>query len=170
MPQLGYESVDERKTGRFEVSHNPEHASISEPPPCSFSQLPFSDSEQPLVPIQPQGSLPSFFCAHAVGGNVFSYVGLARRLGPTQPFYALQARGLMGTQEPHTRIEEMAADYIHAIRAAQESGPYMLGGWSMGGLIAFEMACQLQRQGQQVALVALFDSITPYDRQVQTRE
>jgi thioesterase domain-containing protein len=55
----------------------------------------------------------------------------------------------------------MAADYIHAIRAAQACGPYMLGGWSMGGLVAFEMACQLQRQGQQVALVALFDSIAP---------
>jgi thioesterase domain-containing protein len=68
----------------------------------------------------------------------------------------------MGTQEPHTRIEVMAADYIHAIRQVQESGPYVLGGWSMGGLVAFEMACQLQRQGQQVALVALFDSITPY--------
>src|SRR6185503_8085332 len=61
-----------------------------------------------------------------------------------------------------TRIEVMAADYIHAIRQVQESGPYVLGGWSMGGLVAFEMACQLQRQGQQVALVALFDSITPY--------
>jgi len=117
---------------------------------------------QSLVSIQPQGSLPPFFCVHAVGGNVFSYVSLARRLGLTQPFYALQARGLLDAQEPHTRIEEMATDYIYAIRAVQESGPYVLGGWSMGGLVAFEMACQLQRQGQQVALVALFDSITPY--------
>src|SRR5215217_3973042 len=117
---------------------------------------------QSLVTIQPQGSLPPFFCVHAVGGNVFSYVSLARRLGVAQPFYALQARGLLDAQEPHTRVEEMAADYIHAIRAVQESGPYVLGGWSMGGLVAFEMACQLQRQGQQVALGALFDSITPY--------
>lgn len=117
---------------------------------------------QTLVSIQPQGSLPPFFCVHAVGGNVFSYVSLARRLGLTQPFYALQARGLLDAQEPHTRIEEMAIDYIYAIRAVQESGPYVLGGWSMGGLVAFEMACQLQRQGQPVALVALFDSITPY--------
>jgi thioesterase domain-containing protein len=82
-------------------------------------------------------------------------------LGLSQPFYALQARGLMGAQEPHTRVEEMAADYVRAIRAARESGPYVLGGWSMGGLVAFEMARQLQRQGQQVALVALFDSIAP---------
>jgi amino acid adenylation domain-containing protein len=135
---------------------------VSEPAPRSAFRLAFSDSEHPLVSIQPLGSRPPFFCAHAVGGSVFSYVTLARRLGPTQPFYALQARGLMGLQEPHTRIEEMAADYIRAIRQVQESGPYLLGGWSMGGLVAYEMACQLQRQGQQVALVALFDSITPY--------
>ncbi|HEX5603948.1 MAG TPA: amino acid adenylation domain-containing protein, partial [Pyrinomonadaceae bacterium] len=57
---------------------------------------PFSDPEQVLVSIQPQGSLPPFFCVHAVGGNVFSYVSLARRLGLAQPFYALHARGLMG--------------------------------------------------------------------------
>ena len=119
-------------------------------------------ASQSLVAIQPQGSSPPFFCVHAVGGNVFSYVSLARRLGVTQPFYALQARGLLDAQEPHTRIEEMATDYIHAIRAVQENGPYVLGGWSMGGLVAFEMACQLQRQGQPAALVALFDSITPY--------
>jgi len=143
---LGYESEEQ----------------LSEPAPRSSFPLAFSDSEHPLVSIQPLGSRPRFFCVHAVGGNVFSYVTLARRLGPTQPFYALQARGLMGSQEPHTRIEEMAADYIHAIHEVQESGPYLLGGWSMGGLIAFEMACQLQRQGQQVALVALLDSITPY--------
>ena len=121
----------------------------------------FSGSEQPLVAIQPRGSLPPFFCVHAVGGNVFSYVGLARHLGPTQPFYALQARGLMGTEEPHTRIEEMAADYIQAIRAVQKNGPYSLGGWSMGGLVAFEMASQLLRQGQPVAVVVLFDTLAP---------
>lgn len=159
--QLGYESVEERKTGRVEVSHNPGRVPTSEPAPRSPLRLPLADSEQPLVSIQARGSLPPFFCVHAVGGNVFSYVGLARRLGLAQPFYALQARGLMGAQEPHTRVEEMAADYVHAIRAAQACGPYLLGGWSMGGLVAFEMACQLQRQGQQVALVALFDSIAP---------
>jgi len=133
-----------------------------EPALRSSFRLPFSDSEQPLVSIQPQGSLSPFFCVHAVGGNVFSYVSLARRLGPAQPFYALQARGLMGGQEPHTRVEAMATDYIHAIRTVQEGGPYVLGGWSMGGLVAFEMACQLRQQGQQVALVILFDSITPF--------
>lgn len=145
---LGYETEVATKTGRVEDT--------------SSLQPPFSDSEDPLVPIQARGSLPPFFCVHAVGGNVFSYVGLSRHLGPTQPFYALQARGLMGTQEPHTRIEAMAADYIQAIRTVQESGPYFLGGWSLGGLVAFEMASRLQRQGQQVAVVVLFDTISPY--------
>jgi amino acid adenylation domain-containing protein len=159
---LGYESEMERKSARAETSLSPQQARLSEPAPRSSLHLSLPDSEQPLIPIQAQGLLPPFFCVHAVGGNVFSYVGLARRLGREQPFYALQARGLMGAQEPHTRVEAMAADYIQVIRAVQERGPYVLGGWSMGGLIAFEMACQLQRQGEQVALVALFDSVTPY--------
>jgi amino acid adenylation domain-containing protein len=158
---LGYETDEERKTGRVAVSHNPEQSPMSEAAPRGSLRLPLPDSEQPLVSIQARGSQRPFFCVHAVGGNVFSYVGLARRLGLTQSFHALQARGLMGAQEPHTRVEEMAADYVQAIRAVQESGPYVLGGWSMGGLVAFEMAGQLQRQGQQVALVALFDSMAP---------
>ncbi len=143
---LGYESAEQTS----ETAHR------------SSFQLPFSDSEQPLVSMQTRGSLLPFFCVHAVGGNVFSYVRLARHLGPTQPFYALQSRGLMGGQEPHVRVEEMAADYLQAIRTVQERGPYVLGGWSMGGLVAFELACQLQRQGEQVALVALLDSLAPY--------
>jgi amino acid adenylation domain-containing protein len=158
---LGYDMREERRTGHVEMSPAPEQTQQSEPTPRSFLNPSLSDSERPLVALQAQGSLRPFFCVHAVGGNVFSYVGLARRLGQQQPFYALQARGLMDAQEPRTRVEDMAADYVHAIRAAQERGPYVLGGWSMGGLIAFEMACQLQRQGQQVSLVALFDSVTP---------
>jgi amino acid adenylation domain-containing protein len=158
---LGYDMREERRTGRVEVSPTPGLAQQSEPAPPSFLNPTLSHSERPLIALQAQGSLRPFFCVHAVGGTVFSYVGLARRLGRQQPFYALQARGLMDAQEPRTRVEDMAADYIHAIRAAQERGPYVLGGWSMGGLIAFEMACQLQRQGQQVALVALFDSMSP---------
>jgi amino acid adenylation domain-containing protein len=158
---LGYDVREERKTGRVEVGPTPGQARQSGPAPKSFLNLPLSQSERPLVALQAQGSLRPFFCVHAVGGSVFSYVGLARRLGRRQPFYALQARGLMDAQEPHARVEEMAADYVHAVRTAQERGPYVLGGWSMGGLIAFEMARQLRRQGRQVALVVLFDSMTP---------
>ncbi len=114
-----------------------------------------------LVPIQPSGvKLPLFF-VHPVGGNVLSYVPLARTLGAEQPFYGLQARGLTGTTAPHTQIEAMAADYIDAIREVQPQGPYCLGGWSMGGLAAFEMARQLQAREQRVSLLALLDTTFP---------
>jgi len=111
-----------------------------------------------LVPIQPLGSRQPFFCVHAVGGNVLEYYDLPRRLGPDQPFYGLQSRGLDGRETPHTRITEMAAHYIKEIREFQPAGPYLIGGRSLGGIIAFEMACQLRAQGQEVGLLALLDS------------
>ena len=75
--------------------------------------------------------------------------------------YVLQSRGLYGEEEPRTRIEDMAADYIDALRVVQPQGPYLLAGHSMGGVIAFEMSQQLQQQGEQVALLALIDSWAP---------
>jgi amino acid adenylation domain-containing protein len=118
-------------------------------------------SPSPLVPIQPHGSERPFFCVHPVSGNVLCYRALARRLGAQQPFYALQARGVDDEQEPQTQVEAMAADYLEAVRTIQSHGPYLLGGWSMGGLIALEMARQLQEQGEEVRLVALFDTKAP---------
>ncbi|HWP55862.1 MAG TPA: amino acid adenylation domain-containing protein [Pyrinomonadaceae bacterium] len=111
-----------------------------------------------LVPIQPLGSRPPFFCVHAVGGNVLEYYDLARHLGSDQPFYAFQSRGLDGAQTPHTRIEDMAAHYVKELREFQPEGPYFIGGRSLGGMIAFEMARQLNAQGQEIGLLALLDS------------
>ena len=111
-----------------------------------------------LVNIQPRGDGLPFFCVHPVGGNVLCYQALSNYLGFERPFYGLQARGLDENQVPHTRIEDMAAFYIEAIRGVQADGPYLLGGWSMGGIIAFEMAQQLGAQGQRVSLLALMDA------------
>jgi aspartate racemase len=112
-----------------------------------------------LVMIQPgaAGAKP-FFCVHAVGGNVLEYLDLARLLGPDQPVYGLQAKGLDGTSAPLTSIKEMAAHYIAEIREVQPAGPYLLCGRSSGGLTAFEMACQLEAAGEQVAVLALLDT------------
>ena len=118
----------------------------------------------PLVAIQPGGSNPAFFCVHPGGGNVLCYVDLAHHLGPEQPFYAFQSRGLSGEQPVCARIEEMASIYIEAMRTVRPEGPYLLGGWSVGGVVAFEMARQLEARGQQVALLALIDARAP-DRQ-----
>jgi thioesterase domain-containing protein len=120
-----------------------------------------SDSPQSwssLVPIQPQGTSAPFFCIHAVGGNVLEYYELARHLGNDQPFYGLQSRGLGGQHTPHSRIEDMAAHYVKEIREFQTDGPYFIGGRSLGGIIAYEMAHQLRAQGAEVGLLAMLDS------------
>lgn len=111
-----------------------------------------------LVLMQNGGNRLPFFCVHAAGGNVLEYHDLARLLGPDQPFYGLQAQGLDGSQPPHTTIEDMAAHYIKEMREVQPEGPYLLGGRSSGGTVAFEMACQLAEQGEEVALLALLDA------------
>ena len=114
----------------------------------------------PLVAIQPTGFKPPFFCVHPILGVIFPYYELARHLGPEQPFYGLQPLGIDGEQIPQTRVEDMASTYIEALRRVQPQGPYFLGGWSFGGLVAFEMAQQLQTK-HQVALLALFDTPAP---------
>jgi thioesterase domain-containing protein/acyl carrier protein len=114
-----------------------------------------------LIALQPTGSRPPFYCVHPGGGSVLGYLDLARSLGSDQPFYGLQSPGLEGAGEVYTSIEEMAAYYIQEIRSLQPEGPYFFGGWSLGGVIAFEMAHQLKGLGKQVALLALIDSYTP---------
>jgi thioesterase domain-containing protein/acyl carrier protein len=118
-----------------------------------------SDAESSLVAIQPNGSRPAFFCVHGAGGNVVFYLDLARHLGPDQPFYGLQSPGLDGKHAFLTRIEEMAACYVKAVRIRQPKGPYFLGGYCMGGTIALEMAQQLRDEGQEVALLGLMDTL-----------
>jgi thioesterase domain-containing protein len=114
-----------------------------------------------VVAIQPDGAKPPLFLIHPAGGHVFPYIHLAHALGRDQPCYGLQARGLEEGQDPQARIEDMAAYYIEALRTVQSEGPYFLGGWSMGGVVAFEMAQQLLAQGERVALVALLDARIP---------
>jgi amino acid adenylation domain-containing protein len=114
-----------------------------------------------LVPIQPHGSEPPFFCVHAIGGNVLSYQMLAKALGKERPVYGLQARGLDGKQAPLTSIDAIAADYLEEVRLIQPYGPYFLGGHSFGGFIAYEMAQQLYQQGETVGVLALLDCLGP---------
>jgi len=93
---------------------------------------------------------------------------LSRHLGPDQPFYGLQSRHGVRGMAHHTQLEEMAEEYVAAIRAFQPVGPYRLGGWSMGGVVAFEMARQMRKAGQLVSLLALVDSHAPLMSQVET--
>jgi thioesterase domain-containing protein len=111
-----------------------------------------------LVPIQPSGSKPPFFCVHGVGGNVLNLRQLAQHMSPEYPLYGIQAQGLDGKRPRLETLEEMAAHYTKEIRTIQPQGPYFLGGYSLGGLIAYEMAQQLSTKGEEVGLVALLDT------------
>jgi phthiocerol/phenolphthiocerol synthesis type-I polyketide synthase E len=112
----------------------------------------------PLVAVQPNGTKPPFFCMHGAGGNVLIYRELSKLLGDDQPFYGLQSQGLDGNAPPLTRIEDMAALYVKEIRRVRPAGPYLVGGYCLGGTIAYEVAQELQAQGQEVALLAFFDT------------
>jgi amino acid adenylation domain-containing protein len=113
-----------------------------------------------LVEIQPHGSRTPFFAVHPVGGNVLCYAELARELGPEQPFYGLQAPSPVLLPE-NPSLEQMAELYIKEIRSVQPSGPYLLGGWSLGGLVAWEIARQLKAQSETIGLLTLIDSYPP---------
>lgn len=114
-----------------------------------------------LVPIQPKGARPSLFLAHGGGGEVMVYRDLAMRLGSDQPVYGLQALGLDDTHRPPTTLEEIAGHFVRELRQLQPSGPYFVGGLSAGGVIAFEMAQELVKQGEEVGLLAMFDTSMP---------
>ncbi len=111
-----------------------------------------------LVPIQTGGSKPPLFLIHGAEGNVLLYRELVCHLGKDQPVYGLQSEGLDGTKNLQTRFETMAANYIKEIRSLQPEGPYYLGGYCLGGAIAFEMAQQLHAHGEEVGLLAMFET------------
>ncbi|MFY2559093.1 amino acid adenylation domain-containing protein [Corallococcus terminator] len=111
-----------------------------------------------LVELRSGRAKRPFFCIHPVGGTVLAYAELAHLLGADQPFYGLQSPGLDGEVAPHDSVEALAAHHLRAIRTVQPRGPYLLGGWSLGGTLAYEMAQQLQEQGEQVDLLVLIDT------------
>jgi thioesterase domain-containing protein/acyl carrier protein len=116
-------------------------------------------SWQSLVPVQPGGSKPPLFLMHSHGGNVLEYYSLASHLDADQPVYALQARGLDGHIPENQSIQEMAAAYVDEVRSLQPQGPYFVGGFCFGGLLALEAAQQLSAAGGEVALVVLIQTM-----------
>ncbi len=115
------------------------------------------DPAATIVPIQPGNQRRPLFFIHPSGGSVHWYHDLARHLGPNQPFYGLQARGIEGDAPLHNDIEAMATYYTAAIRSVQPHGPYLLGSWSLGVILAYAVAHTLETQGEQVEFLAIFD-------------
>jgi len=116
----------------------------------------------PLVCLQPAGEASPLFFVHAAGGIVFRYLQVAALLGTNRPFYGLQARGIEPGDSPYPSIETMATNYVEAIRRVQPRGPYLLGGWSFGGTVAFEMTRQFEAQGETVSLLLMVDAPSPH--------
>ena len=115
----------------------------------------------PLVVIQEGGALPPFYCVPGAGSDAFSLLDLARAMGPEQPLIALQIPGLYPDERPPESVEAIAALFVERLRARQPHGPYALGGSSFGGVVAFAMAQALHAAGQEVAPLALFDTLAP---------
>ena len=117
-----------------------------------------------LVPMHNSKSskLTPFFLVAGMFGNVLNLRHLAQLIGEERPFYGLQARGLYGDHAPHETFEEMASDYLAEIKTVQAEGPYLLGGFSGGGITAYEMARQLKAAGEEVAQVIFLDTPLPY--------
>lgn len=112
-----------------------------------------------LVQIQPglADRLP-FFCVHPAGGDILIFQQLAQHLGADQPFYGIQSLGRLLEDRPHTTLEDMTAHYTNEICTLQPNGPYLISGHSMGGVVAFEIARQLEAQGKEIGLLAIFDA------------
>jgi thioesterase domain-containing protein len=120
-----------------------------------------------IVEIQPHGTCPPLVLVHGIGGGMFwGFNNLSRHLGTSQPVFAFDSRGLKG-QSGFESIEEMAEFYVQNLRAFQSEGPYQIGGYCFGGVVAYEMACRLREQGQKVALLALINSVPPNSRYTQ---
>jgi amino acid adenylation domain-containing protein len=126
-----------------------------------IKKLSIATSRSPLVPLTLGSNQPPFFCIHPMFGVVFPYLELAQQLNVDRSFYGLQPLGLDGKCAPLTDIPAIAAYYIQAIQTLQPQGPYFLGGWSFGGLVAFEMAQQLTQAGEEIALLAILDTPAP---------
>jgi acetoacetyl-CoA synthetase len=119
----------------------------------------------PLVLLKHGNQKPPIFIAHGLGGTVFDLFHLVERIDCQQPIYGMQARGLDGMDEPLTSVEAMAQFQLEAIKQLQPQGPYFLIGYSLGGLVALEIARHLSVGGEKVALLALVDSY-PHRKQL----
>jgi thioesterase domain-containing protein len=111
-----------------------------------------------LVSLKPGAAQPPVFVAHGLGGTVMDFFQPVRQLESDHPVFGMQARGIDGLDEPLESIEDMADFYLHAIRELQPHGPYVLIGYSLGGLVALEMAQRLSENGERVALLAMLDA------------
>ena len=129
--------------------------------PASDGNTPAAEKWSPLLALRSSGTRPPLLLLPALGGDVRCYADLVQRLGEEQPVYAFRPRGVDQDLPPHLTIDEMIEDYMAAARELQPAGPYYLAGWSAGGIFAFALAEALERAGEEVGQVAMFDAPLP---------
>jgi amino acid adenylation domain-containing protein len=112
-----------------------------------------------LVPMQTTGKRPPLFLLHTTPGDILGYGNLVYRLAPDQPCYGFQSLGLKEAHLSHNSVEQMARYYVELLRQFQPRGPYYLGGWCYGGIVAVEMARLLEQQGEKIGLLALLETV-----------
>lgn len=123
-----------------------------------------------LVDMGGRGEGTPFFMVAGMFGNIMNLRQLAQRLGPDRRFWGIQARGLLGDDKPHEDFTEAARDYIEELRQIQPAGPYLIGGFSGGGLTAYEMARQLRAAGEEVAMLVMLDTPLPLREPVSRKD
>ncbi|NEA44841.1 thioesterase domain-containing protein, partial [Streptomyces sp. SID10815] len=111
-----------------------------------------------VLALRTGGERTPLFAVHPAGGLAWCYAGLSARLGPDQPLYGIQARGLDDDEPLPRTLQEEAEDYAARIREIQPHGPYRLVGWSVGGILAHTVAVLLREAGERVDLLALLDA------------
>lgn len=121
---------------------------------------PGTDAER-IVPLSPDGTATPLYCVHASSGSAYSYLALARLLGADRPVYGIEAPGFEGDREPVASVPELAAEYAATLRQSHPDGAFHLLGWSLGGLIAFDMARRLTAAGAYAGKVIMVDTSAP---------
>jgi len=118
-------------------------------------------ASSPIVALQPRGSKPPLFVLQPAASTALHFADLARHLAPDQPVYGFEQEGMDGTKPPHQTVEEMAAYYIREMKTISPNGPYLLLGRCMGGIVAYQMALQLQGQNESIAFLGILDTQSP---------
>lgn len=135
---------------------------------ASMLELPSLPRFSPFVSLKPGAAHPPVLITHGLGGRA-RFTQLAKHIHTSHPIYGIQARGIDGREEPFDRIEDMAQYYLADLRNLQPEGPYVLIGYSFGGLVALEMAQRLSDEGKQIQLLVLVDAY-PHPRQMSGRQ
>lgn len=125
---------------------------------AALLEQPTTPRVPPLVQLKSGSGQPPVFIAHGLGGSVMDFYQIVKHIQTPRAIHGMQAKGIDGVEEPFDRIEDMARYSLDAVRQLQPHGPYLLIGFSLGGLVTLEMAQQLIAEGETIGLLAMLDS------------